>query len=47
MTLLADSIVKARLSGDRSATLLRSRRPCLRRYSSSMNTNSTGAGGHL
>ncbi len=47
ITLEADSIVNARFSGDSSVIELRSRIPRLRRYSSSMNTNSTGAGGHL
>ena len=47
MTLDADSIVNARFSGESSVIELRSRIPRLRRYSSSMNTNSTGAGGHL
>ena len=43
----ADSIVNARLSGDSSVISLRSRIPRSRRCSSSSNTNSTGAGGHL
>ena len=43
----ADSIVNARFSGDSSVISLRSRMPRLRRRSSSMKTNSTGAGGHL
>ena len=41
------SIVNARFRGLRSSTSLWSRIPRLRRYSSTMNVNSTGAGGHL
>ena len=41
------SIVNARFNGERRVISLRSRRPRRRRYWSSMNTNSTGAGGHL
>ena len=47
MSLDADSIVKHRFNGESSVIELRSRIPRLRRYSSSMNVNSTGAGGHL
>ena len=41
------SIVNARLSGESRFTELLSRIPLSRRYSSTMNVNSTGAGGHL
>ena len=41
------SIVNARFSGESSSISLLSRTPLCRRYSSTMNVNSTGAGGHL
>lgn len=41
------SIVNARLSGESRSTSLVSRRPRSRRNPSTMNVNSTGAGGHL
>ena len=42
----ADSIVKARLSGQ-SSVISASSRPPTGRYPSTMKVNSTGAGGHL
>jgi hypothetical protein len=46
ISLDAASMVNARFKGDSSVTSVRSRRPRRRRYSSSMKTNSIGAGGH-